>query len=537
MSGLRSLSKIDSSTLARYRADPCAFIEECLISPYDGQPYRLIEAERQFIRHAFQLDDDGRLRYPLLVYGAIKKSRKTELAALITIATIVLFGGKYAEGYVVANTLNQATSLCFTGCRRILEASPLFRNEVHFTQDRILFTATQSSITAIANNASGLAGVHPTISVHDEAWASASGERGRAVFDQLIPVPSRKISCRLVVSHAGIADPDLLLYQLYQRGMQLPEIGTDLRAGDGMLMHWSHTPMHPWQDEKWLQDMRRELTPAKYTYMVENRFAVAASAYITEAMFDKCIKEVAPCSGRLAIYVAVDAGWKRDNAAVVAVTVDGDHIRFVYAKIFKPSPDDPLNFENTIERTLLELNQRYTIRLCWVDPTQMEYMKERLRKTGIPIEALTQNPENLTAMAQTLYDLFRTERFIIPSNLKNDNKLRETITRTVFEEKSGGLRFAKNQSIKTGLTVALAMACLAATQRSGKSTYRLDVFDSDFRDEDLPPLPSAPEPASGAVCGTSDWWKFKQHLNSYTGSADTQLKSLYGAVDNFFRHR
>ena len=322
--------------------------------------------------------------------------------------------------------------------------------------------------------------VHPCISVLDELWAAPSGERGRAVFDQLIPVPSRKISCRLVVSHAGFADPDHLLYQLYERGMKLPEVGKDLRAGDGMLMHWSHVPVHEWQDQQWLDMMRRELTPAKYTYMVENRFAVAASAYITEAMFDKCIKEVAPCSGRLVIYVAVDAGWKRDNAAVVAVTVDGDCIRFVYAKIFKPSPDDPLNFENTIERTLLELNQRYTIRLCWVDPTQMEYMKERLRKTGISIEALTQNPENLTAMAQTLYDLFRTERFIIPSNLKNDNKLRETITRTVFEEKSGGLRFAKNQSIKTDLTVALAMACLAATQRSGKSTYRLDVFDRTF---------------------------------------------------------
>jgi hypothetical protein len=125
----------------------------------------------------------------------------------------------------------------------------------------------------------------------------------------------------------------------------------------------------------------------------------------------------------------------------------------------------------------------------------------------------------------------RTERFVISSHFNRTSALRETLTGTTFEERSGG------QSIKTDLTVALAMACLAATQRSGKSTYRLDVFDSDFRDEDLPPLPSAPEPASGAVCGTSDWWKFKQHLNSYTGSADTQLKSLYGAVDNFFRYR
>jgi hypothetical protein len=156
-----SLSEIDSGTLARYRADPCAFIEECLISPYDGQPYRLIEAERAFIGHAFQLDSDGRLLYPLLLYSAIKKSRKTELAALITITLIVLFGDRYAEGYIVANDRTQAIDRCYTGCQRVLEASPLFRREVKFTQDKITFIATGSTITAIPNDAAGLAGCHP----------------------------------------------------------------------------------------------------------------------------------------------------------------------------------------------------------------------------------------------------------------------------------------------------------------------------------------------------------------------------------------
>jgi hypothetical protein len=531
---LRSLSEIDSSTLARYRADPRAFIEECLISPYDGQPYRLIEAERAFIRHAFQLDSDGRLLYQLWLYSAIKKSRKTELAALITITTIVLFGGRYAEGYIVANSHAQAIDRCYTGCQRILEASPLFRHEVKFTQDKMTFIATGSTIAAIPNEAAGLAGGHPTISVFDEMWAAPSGERGRRVYDQLIPVPSRKISCRLVVSHAGLADPDHLLFQLYERGLKLPELDKDLRGGDGMLMHWSHVPMHPWQDAQWLNMMKRELTPAMFTCMVENRSAIAAAAYITPEMFDRSVRDLPSPSGRLVIYVGVDAGWKRDNAAVVAVTVDGDQIRYVYEKVFKPTPDDPLNFENTIEKTLLYLHEHCTIRLCWVDPTQMEYLKERLQKIRIPIEALTQNPENQTAMAQTLYDLIRTERFSISSQFNNSSALRKTITRTVFEERANGLRIAKHQSIKTDLTTALAMACLAATQRSGKPSYRLDVFDPNFRDEDLPP---EPVPEEVPLTADSNWWRHKQHLNSYVGSADDQLRSLYGAVDNFFRHR
>jgi hypothetical protein len=520
------ISDIDGSTLARYRADPCAFIEENLISPYNDKPYRLIEAERVFIKHAFQRDVDGRLLYPLLIYSTIKKGRKTELAGLITIAMITLFGGKYATGFICANNKDQAVDLCFTGCQRVLEASPLFKGEVRFREDQILFPATQSTIRAIANTANGLAGVHPTISVHDELWQAPSGPRGREVWDQLVPTPSRQTSCRLITSHAGVADEDHLLYQLYQRGQQLPELGKDLHGGAGCLCFWSRERLHPWQTEKWRCEMERELLPGKYASMIENTFVTPEAAYITQAMFARIVRDLPPPSSRLEIYVGVDAGWRRDNAAVVAVTVDGDQIRYVYEKVFKPTQTDPLNFENTIEKSLLYLHEHCTIRLCWVDPTQMEYMAERMQKLRIPIETLTQNPENQTDMAQTLYDLFRTERFCISSQFNNSSALRETITRTVFEERTNGLRLAKHQSIKTDLTTALAMACLAATQRSDKPGYTLEPFDENFRDKDLPP---ESEPELEPLRPGPDWWKGVRRGPSMS-NADDQLNNYYQQI-------
>jgi phage terminase large subunit-like protein len=174
VSVIETLDDIDSQTLARYCADPAAFIEECLLSPYDGQPYRLIDAERQFIQFAFQFDDDGRLRHPLMLFSAIKKSRKTELAALLTITTVLLFGGRFAEAFVCANDEQQAIARCFTACCRIVEASPLLKREAVILADKIGFSATQSSITAIANDYTGIAGGHPTISVFDELWGATS---------------------------------------------------------------------------------------------------------------------------------------------------------------------------------------------------------------------------------------------------------------------------------------------------------------------------------------------------------------------------
>jgi hypothetical protein len=61
------------------------------------------------------------------------------------------------------------------------------------------------------------------------------------------------ISFRLVVSHAGFDGESELLQEMYERGLKLPEVGTDLHAGDGMLMFWSHVPIAPWQTPEWLE--------------------------------------------------------------------------------------------------------------------------------------------------------------------------------------------------------------------------------------------------------------------------------------------
>jgi phage terminase large subunit-like protein len=91
------------------------------------------------------------LLYPLWLFGAIKKSRKTELAALLTVTVISLFGGRHAEAFICANTHEQAIARCFSGCKLICEASPLLKNETVSTQDKICFLSTQSTIFAIPN--------------------------------------------------------------------------------------------------------------------------------------------------------------------------------------------------------------------------------------------------------------------------------------------------------------------------------------------------------------------------------------------------
>ena len=195
---------LTASTLERWRRSPITFIESVLCDPETGEAFVLSDAERWFLKFAFQLDDNGRLKYPELVFGAIKKSGKTTLAAIIMLTMILLYGGRFAEGYCVANDLEQAQSRVFAIIKRIIEASPLLRSFAKITADKIIFPALDASIIAIASNAASAAGANPTIVCFDELWGF-SRENSRRLWDEMVTSPARKISARLTATPASPA--------------------------------------------------------------------------------------------------------------------------------------------------------------------------------------------------------------------------------------------------------------------------------------------------------------------------------------------
>ena len=155
--------------------------------------------------------------------------------------------------------------------------------------DRISFPALDASITAIASDAASAAGGNPTISCFDELWGYTT-ERSRRLWDEMITSPARKISCRLTTSYAGFSGESVLLEELHKRGMALPEVGPSLRAGDGMLFAWHTEPVAPWQDERWLAEMRRSLRPSAYARMITNEFVSAESRFVDLAAWDACVQ-------------------------------------------------------------------------------------------------------------------------------------------------------------------------------------------------------------------------------------------------------
>jgi len=400
----------------------------------------------------------------------------------------VLFGARNAEAYCCANDYDQAAGRVFEMIKRIVEATDFLKAEAKITADRIIFTRLNQVITAIASDAASAAGGAPTITVFDEIWAVRS-ERARRLWDEMVPTPTRRVSCRLVVSYAGFEGESELLYELYKRGMAQEEIGPDLRAGDGLLCFWTHTPQAPWQDAQWLASMRRSLRPNQYLRMIENRWVNAESTFIDMALWDQCVDSAMKPILKdpyLDVYAAVDASIRRDSTAIVAVSWSqrDQCVRLINHRIVQPSADNPIDFEAQVEQILLDWRRRYNLRAVYFDPYQMIASAQRLTREGLLMHEYPQTVSNLTEASQNLFDLIKGRNL----SVYPDEAIRLAVSRAVAIETPRGWRLGKDkQTHKIDIVVALGMAALAATKREiGEVGYSLTVLQA--ANGSIPPL-------------------------------------------------
>jgi hypothetical protein len=271
------------------------------------------------------------------------------------------------------------------------------------------------------------------------------------------------------LSYAGFEGESVLLQSLYKRGLAQPELGEDLRGGDGLLMFWSHKPIASWQDENWLKSDAARARVGLPADGVER----VCRGRIGLCCWDACVladlKPVAE-SKRTQIWVGVDASVKRDSTALVATSFDRKRriVRLIAHRVFVPTPGDPIDFEATIEATLLEWRKRFMLRKVWFDPYQMQSTAQRLAKAGARIEEYPQTVPNLTSATSNLFDLISARQLV----LYPDAGMRLAISRAIIVESSRGWRLDKlKQSHKIDVVAALSLSALATIRSEGESSY------------------------------------------------------------------
>jgi phage terminase large subunit-like protein len=203
----------------------------------------------------------------------------------------------------------------------------------------------------------------------------------------------------------------------------------------------------------------------------------------------------------LQISVGVDASVKRDSTAIVCCTYDEEKklVRLVWHKVFQPSPEHPLDFEATIERTLLDLRERFYVAEIRYDPYQLVAVSQRLAAQGLPMVEFPQTLPNLTEASSNLFELLKSRNLA----MYPDAEMRLAASRAVAIESSRGWRIGKEkQAHKIDSIVALAQAALGCVKQAGSGTVSVVNFWSG---EKVPDVPGVKRAGTGDVTVTDMW--------------------------------
>lgn len=450
-----------ASRVGRWKRDPAAFMTEAVVNPETGRRFELFNAERLFLKHAFTPTGDGDLPYKDILWSCIKKSGKSTFGALCTLYTMICLGGRFAEGYVIANGYEQAQSRIFTSAARIVEASPMLQAKV--TADRIEFS-NGSFIQALASDYRGAAGVEPTIVIADELWGFSS-ESSMRLYEECCPTPTRKPSVRMIVSYAGFTGESTLLENLVKRGLAGQPIAKDLHAQPGMIAFISHDRIAPWQSEAWLEEARKSTRPSAFMRQYLNHFTAGETNFVDLADYDRCVDHYASPTlhdSYLRVFVGLDGSYQRDSTAIAVTTFDTktQKVVLVAHRIFTPTAAEPIDFA-AVEAELLDLRRRFAVQAVFFDPYQLVALSQRLTNLGLPMETFTQTANNLEAAATNLAELIRHRNY----SSYADAEIRLALSRTVAVETPRGVRISKTKaSHRIDIIAAISFAAFAAVR-------------------------------------------------------------------------
>ncbi len=446
------------------RLDLVAFADTVLRLNEKGQPWSLSRHQRRVLARFLRRDPMGRLLFRLLLWGEIKKSGKSFLAALA-----VLWWGfvtPSTEIPIVANDLEQAMGRVFKTTAALVHHNRVLQDYVTVRAEELIFS-NRTIATAIAGDWRGAAGSRHSFYSVDEPWAITQ-ERAERLIEEITPPITEPNAWGLWTTTAGIVGESVMLERYYQRGLAGTRVDDELELyeADELAMFWSHIGRQPWQlgseGERYYAEQRRSLRPSTYLRLHENRWVTAESTFLTPELWDACVDaEHHPelPDPDLAVTVGWDIGVKNDYTAVDVVRRGPDEgwLTLVTHRLWKPTAAEPIDLED-VEAYLRTLAQQFRVQAIYVDPYQAHRSITTLREADLPIVEFPQTVANTTRMGQTLYELLKGQNL----RLYPDAELRQQALNTIAVESTRGFRIAKEKaSKKIDGIVALSLACVA----------------------------------------------------------------------------
>lgn len=154
-------------TKTDFTHDPIGFLDCFIRLNEKGQPWKLTRHQRRVLAAGLRWDRDGRLQVRTFLWGEMKKSGKTFLAACL--ALWWAFVTSYTEVKIAANDFEQSVGRVFHTIVQLLEHNTELGASAKVRSADIRLT-NGTTIEAIASDYKGAAGSRHSLVVFDELW-------------------------------------------------------------------------------------------------------------------------------------------------------------------------------------------------------------------------------------------------------------------------------------------------------------------------------------------------------------------------------
>jgi phage terminase large subunit-like protein len=464
--------------------------ESTWVLPETRRPIVLKPWQRSVLDAIFP-PDGSPTQHETFLISAPKKAGKTTLNAIATLRS-ALTAPPGTTVFCVANDLAQAQERVFDLIAKQLRPTAARNPELlTITKSEIVIPNASTRIVALPADFAGAAGAIFGVTSWTELW-SFRFEGHVRLWEELTPIPGLG-SLRIVDSYAGFSGDSPILEPMWTRALAGERLDDELPIyANGRLWAYLDTGEEaqrrcwlPPQDQfdSYYAEQRETLRPGTFARLHLNQWQSGEEAFVTGEEWDSCVDPAARpliSAPKLRLSVGVDAATKGDAAAVVAVAHDGQRVRLVQHRIWRPRKNDPLDLEDTIESYLLALRRDFRIAAVLYDPYQMARSASTLRKAGLPMVEYPQTVGNLTASSQALFDAIRSRAL----GVYPDEELRRHVLAATAVETARGWRLAKEKSSrKIDGAVALSFAVLDAVEHHrAPSEFMPQVHDEGSGD-------------------------------------------------------
>lgn len=499
------LSALARGALDRIQADSEAILEPPDIVEWAEKNFYVIETKKPIVLEPHQKEilrviteiKNGRFVWKTVLYSTIKKSGKTTISALVSRWAAETWGYR-EEVYNLGNKLGQAKDRAFRKVRDSIELAPAaIKDNWEIKEIKMTHIPSGSIIQALPISDAGEAGGNQSLSVWTELWGFEY-EAALRMWDELQPVPTRRLSLRFVDTYAGYRGESTLLESVWA---QVLDVSTGELAPGARRLHPT-LPLYgnpdtglvayidqgeaarrmPWQlgadGKQYYAQQEKAERKHNFLRLHHNLWVSSVNALVPVEIWDALKQDNMSIPANAPVWLAADASIRRDCTALMGIALLGDVVQLFHTQIWEPDGID-IDYNETLVPAVEWAIENYNVMGVAYDEWQLHSVMTELEKKykkpphKIPFHAFDQGATRLRADTNFVWRITEgklrhngddTLRAHLINSAAKDQRTGKALR---IEKRSTAQRTTEGESVTArpidGI-IAASMACWYATE-------------------------------------------------------------------------